>query len=322
MHNSMRIVFMGTPDFAVESLKSIHSSKHHVAGVVTVPDKPAGRGHQVESSPVKKYAEQAGIAPILQPQNLKDPVFLQQLSALKPDLILVVAFRMLPEAVWMLPPRGTVNLHASLLPNYRGAAPINWAIINGEKKTGITTFFIEKEIDTGNIIFQEETVISNDMNAGELHDILMVKGAGMVVKTIDAIAEKRYEAIAQQKILTNKKLQPAPKIFKEDCKINWQLGAEQIHNLIRGLSPYPTAWTELFYGDQVIPVKIFRSSVVKTSHTHPAGTLVTDNKNQLSIAVKDGFVEIGNLQQAGKKRMDTGEFLRGFQGLGNYKLLI
>jgi methionyl-tRNA formyltransferase len=322
MPDSLRIVFMGTPDFAVESLRVLHESSHRVAGVVTAPDKPSGRGKQIESSPVKKYAEQEGISPVLQPANLKEIDFLKQISDLNPDLIVVVAFRMLPEAVWSLPPKGTINLHASLLPDYRGAAPINWVIINGENETGITTFFIEKEIDTGKILFQENTAISPDMNAGDLHDILMQKGAQLILKTVAAIAANKYEAIEQKKISIKNELHPAPKIFKENCKINWHQHAEQIHNFIRGLSPYPAAWTELKTPDQIIILKIFRSSFVKANHSHNKGSLITDNKSEISIAVNDGYVMIEVLQQAGKKRMDSNEFLRGFQNLSNCKVLV
>jgi methionyl-tRNA formyltransferase len=313
MSSSLRIVFMGTPDFAVESLKALHESRHSVAGVVTAPDKPAGRGKLVESSPVKKYAEQAGLNPILQPSNLKDPQFLEQLASLKADIQLVVAFRMLPEIVWAMTPKGTLNLHASLLPDYRGAAPINWAIINGEKETGITTFFIEKEIDTGNIIFQEKVEITSDMDAGELHDILMRRGALLVIKTLNAIADNSFSVVSQEEKITDRRktLHPAPKIFKDDCRINWKIPAEQIYNFIRGLSPYPAAWTEIRSNDNVI-----------ADHSHVTGDIFSDKKTYLKIAVSKGFISIESLQQAGKKRMEIKEFLRGFQSLDNYRLLV
>lgn len=321
MPDKLRIIFMGTPDFAVESLKLLSETRHTIVGVITAPDKPSGRGKQVESSAVKKFAERAGLKPILQPESLKAPDFLEKLSALKADLQVVVAFRMLPEAVWAMPTKGTVNLHASLLPDYRGAAPINWAIINGEKETGITTFLIEKEIDTGNILFQEKVEITDIMNAEELHDILMVDGARLLVKTVDAIAAGKIQAVPQQAFANDKALHPAPKIFKEDCRVNWNQMADSVHNFIRGLSPYPAAWTELTNDEKTISLKIFRTKVEKCDHAFPVEKLISDSKSFLKIAVIDGLISLETLQIAGKKRMEIDEFLRGFQSPENYRLL-
>lgn len=322
MPDKLRIIFMGTPDFAVESLKILVNSGHNVVGVVTAPDKPAGRGNKIVPSAVKVFAQQAGIENILQPVNLKSPEFHNELQVLRSDIIVVVAFRMLPEVVWAMPPQGTINLHASLLPDYRGAAPINWAIINGETKTGVTTFFIEKEIDTGKILFADEVPIGNETSAGELHDLLMIKGANLLLRTVNSIAEGNYKAIAQNKIETKKELHPAPKIFKEDCRINWSAKGSKIHNLIRGLSPYPAAWTEFTCGDEIIPMKIFESRFTEVQHNQAVGNLVTDLKTHLKIAVSDGIVEILSIQQPGKRRLDIIEFLRGFQEIQKYKLFI
>jgi methionyl-tRNA formyltransferase len=322
MPDNLRIVFMGTPEFAVESLKAILSSGHSVVGVVTAPDKPSGRGKLLESSPVKKFAETKHIEPVLQPASLKDSSFIEQLASLKADLQIVVAFRMLPEVVWSMPPIGTINLHASLLPDYRGAAPINRAIINGEKITGISTFFIERDIDTGNIIFQESVPITPEMNAGELHDILMIKGAGLVVKTIDAVAGGNHSVLAQSEIKPSQPLHLAPKIFKEDCRIDWNKKGFEVHNFIRGLSPYPTAWTILAGDNQDSSLKIFRASFEITQHLHKPGSLFSDGKNYLKVAVCDGLISIENLQLAGKKRLDVREFLRGFQSIETYRLLV
>lgn len=316
----LRIVFMGTPDFAVESLRRLTESGMNVVGVVTAPDKPSGRGKKIQSSPVKDFAREAGIKNILQPTNLKSSEFLEELKALEADLQVVVAFRMLPEVVWDMPPQGTINLHASLLPNYRGAAPINWAIINGEKKTGVTTFFIEKEIDTGKIIFNKKVEIGPDTTAGELHDTLMIAGANLLIKTVDAIARKENPSLPQSNINHGSELKPAPKIFKEDCKIKWTRDARIIHNFIRGLSPYPTAWTELLYGDNQIPVKIFKANYSIEIHNFPIGNIVIVEGNHLKVAVHDGFINILELQQAGKKRLAIEEFLRGFQGSDNFRI--
>jgi methionyl-tRNA formyltransferase len=321
MSDQLRIVFMGTPEFAVESLKILNDSEHKVVGVVTAPDKPSGRGNKVIPSAVKSFAQEVGILKILQPVNLKSNEFLNELRTLNADLQVVVAFRMLPEAVWTMPPERTINLHASLLPDYRGAAPINWAIINGEKRTGVTTFFIEKEIDTGKILFTDEVPIDKDTTAGELHDILMIKGASLLLKTVNSIADKTYNAIAQEKIEIRKELHPAPKIFKDDCRIDWNERGLKIHNLIRGLSPYPTAWTEFFNGNEIISMKIFESNFVEIKHNMEVGELITDLKSHLKVAVSDGIIEIMSIQQSGKRRLNIIEFLRGFQEIQKYKLL-
>ncbi len=316
MSEQLRIIFMGTPDFAVESLKALIGNGQQIAAVITAPDKPAGRGKQITSPSVKEYARQAGIDIVLQPPNLKDPVFIEELKSIQADLQVVVAFRMLPEAVWSIPPKGTVNLHASLLPDYRGAAPINWVLINGETETGVTTFFIEKDIDTGKIIYQDKVEITPEMNAGELHDILMTRGAQLLVKTVNAIAENDYPAVPQ-----GAALHPAPKISKEDCRINWNQEAEHIYNFIRGLSPYPAAWTEMTDRNTAVFLKIYESRQEKINHSHEAGTLLSDESDYLKIAVPGGFISILNLQMAGKKRMNIKEFLRGFKNITSYKLL-
>jgi methionyl-tRNA formyltransferase len=309
----LRIVFMGTPEFAVESLKTLVENNYNVVGVITSPDKPAGRGYKIQQSPVKKYALEHDLL-LLQPEKLKNEAFLNELRKLKADLQIVVAFRMLPEVVWSMPPKGTFNLHASLLPQYRGAAPINWAIINGEKETGVTTFFLSNEIDTGKIIFQEKVPIEKNDNAQTLHDKLMKKGAALVLKTVDAILKDTVEAIPQNEYLINQtEIKPAPKIFRETCKINWDQPAENIYNFIRGLSPSPTAWTELeIDAKDTLNLKIFESSVKNKTHDLLPGTIVTDNKTYLAVAAKDGFLEISDIQAAGKKRMKIRDFLNGF----------
>lgn len=312
---------MGTPDFAVESLKALIDSGQQVVGVITAPDKPAGRGKQLQSPPVKRFAESAGIESIVQPVNLKAPEFVEELKALKADIHLVVAFRMLPEVVWSMPPKGTVNLHASLLPDYRGAAPINWAVINGENETGVSTFFIEKEIDTGKIIFREKVSIGEDTTAGELHDELMEKGAELLVKTAKAIAAGEYSSISQQELIEKSNMNPAPKIFKEDCRINWKDEGRKIHNFIRGLSPYPAAWTEISDGDTILSLKIFKSKYESEEHQHKAGTIVTGNSQFLKVAIADGFIHITRLQLAGKKQLGIEEFLRGFKGIEAFSFI-
>ncbi len=321
MPEPLQIVFMGTPDFAVGSLKALIDSGQQIAAVVTAPDKPAGRGKQLQSSPVKKYALEAGINPILQPTNLKSPEFIKELKSLKPDIFLVVAFRMLPEIVWAIPPKGTINLHASLLPDYRGAAPINWAIINGEKETGVTTFFIEKAIDTGKIIFQQKVPIHPDTYAGELHDVLMTKGARLLVKTVEAVASDNVSAIPQSEYSVNIQIHPAPKIFKEDCRINWNDGGKKIHDFIRGLNPYPTAWTEITNDEVTFLLKICKSFFEIRNHDIRSGSILTDGRQYLKIAVRDGFIDIQRLQLAGKKQLGIEEFLRGFKEITNYHLI-
>jgi len=310
----LRIVFMGTPEFAVESLRVLVEDNYNVVGVVTMPDKPAGRGHKLQYSAVKKYALEHNLS-LLQPEKLKDDSFLEELGNLKADLQIVVAFRMLPEVVWNMPSKGTFNLHASLLPQYRGAAPINWAIINGEKETGATTFFLTHEIDTGKIILQEKVTINNSDNAGTIHDKLMNTGAGLVKKTVDLIIEDKVEATAQNQLYNDESsLKTAPKIFKETCRIDWNTNAETIFNFIRGLSPYPAAWTELHNGDEMIqPVKIYSATILTVQHGKPSGYIDTDNKNYIRVACPEGFIEIGQIQLPGKKSMTTEELLRGYK---------
>lgn len=301
----MRIIFMGTPDFAVPSLKTLYENGYEIAGVVTAIDKPAGRGLKVKTPPVKDFAVKHKL-PVYQPKNLKDPDFAEQLRALKPDLQVVVAFRMLPEVVWQIPAKGTFNLHASLLPDYRGAAPINWAIINGEKKTGLTTFFIDKKIDTGNIIFRTPEPIYEDDNAGSLHDRLMHKGAGLVLDSVKAIESGHYETYEQDMTGNYKQ---APKIRKEDCCINWRQSQEQVYNFIRGLSPFPAAYTFL----NGRHCKITKAGKVPAEKAFSAGSegFVTDEKTYLHVAVTDGAIAVEELQLEGKKKMHIGEFLRG-----------
>lgn len=310
----LRIVYMGTPDFAVAPLKVLLENGYNVVGVITMPDKPAGRGYQLQQSPVKKYALEKGLD-ILQPVKLKDETFIEQLRNLKADLQIVVAFRMLPEIVWNMPPLGTFNLHASLLPQYRGAAPINRAIMNGEKRTGVTTFFLSHEIDTGKIIFREGTVIGEKENAGDIHDRLMQIGADLVAKTVDAILHDNYETTEQKEYVTETEtLNEAPKIFKEDCHIDWKNKRKKVYNLIRGLSPYPGAWSEIETPDKKrYNVKIYASEC-KTGYMNVnEGTIVSDGKHFMDVVVSDGFISITSLQIAGKKRMDIQDFLRGFK---------
>jgi methionyl-tRNA formyltransferase len=309
----VKIVFMGTPEFAVACLDALHQSTHTVVAVVTAPDKPTGRGLQMNMSAVKKYALEHDL-PVLQPEKLKNPVFLEELKSFGADMQVVVAFRMLPELVWAMPARGTINLHASLLPNYRGAAPINWAIINGETESGVSTFFIEKEIDTGNIIFTEKLSIGLHENAGELHDRMMHAGAQLIVKTVDAVQANDYPNIPQD---FSKTLNAAPKIFKETCQIDFNKTAKEIHDFIRGLSPYPSAWTSLL-GKQL---KIFKAEpFLDISQFENLKEILdqdkayfTDHKNVLIIKTQDAFLNILQLQLEGKKRMETAEFLRGYK---------
>lgn len=305
---------MGTPDFAVPSLDILVQHGYTIAGVVTAPDKPAGRGQQLQYSAVKKYALEKELK-ILQPEKLKNENFLAELRALDADLFIVVAFRMLPEVVWQMPEYGTFNLHASLLPQYRGAAPINHAIINDEKESGVTTFFLQQEIDTGNIIFQEKTVIEEEDNAGTLHDKLSRLGAQVVLKTVKSIEEGKVISTSQASIIHSSLsiLKTAPKIFKEDCRINWDKKAGEVHNLIRGLSPYPGAFTEL-NGKML---KIYRSKISsQLSGKEPKnalnGELSTDHKTYLRFRCQDGWLDILDLQLEGKKRMDIQSFLRGY----------
>lgn len=302
------IIFMGTPEFAVTSLKTLLDKGYNVKAVVTTPDKPAGRGKNIQFSDVKKFALEHNL-PILQPEKLKSPEFLAQLKDINADLFVVVAFRMLPKEVWAMPKRGTINLHAALLPDYRGAAPINHAIINGETETGITTFYIDEQIDTGKIIMQERCAIEPEDNIGTLYDKLMFIGAEAVCKTVDIIASGNVNAIEQDSIRTEG-LHPAPKITKEFCQINWNNKSIDIHNLIRGLSPYPAAWC---YLKDDITAKIFTSAYSVEKHNLEAGTFVSDNKSFLKVATQDGFVSILELQMQGKKRMAIKDFLNGFK---------
>lgn len=311
----IRIVFMGTPDFAVESLKALVDHGYNVVGVITAPDKPAGRGRQLSESAVKKFAVERNLK-VLQPEKLKNPEFIAELESLKADLQIVVAFRMLPEIVWNMPPMGTFNLHASLLPQYRGAAPLNWAVINGETETGVTTFLLSHEIDTGRIIFQEKVAIGANDTVGDLHDCMMAIGAKMVLKTVDALANDEVEPVDQERLIDHpEQMKPAPKIFKEDCRIDWTKDCETVRNLIRGLSPYPAAWTELEHRtkDELFTAKIF--GVTKEISELPAapGTIHSDGKKFLKIACADGWLSIGELQLSGKKLMKTDELLRGFR---------
>lgn len=301
---------MGTPEFAVASLDQLVSNGYHVVAVVTVPDKPAGRGQQLQQSEVKQYAVSKNL-PVLQPEKLKDPVFIEALRELKADLQIVVAFRMLPEIVWTMPPLGTFNLHGSLLPDYRGAAPINRAVMNGEKETGVTTFFLQHAIDTGNIIFREKTPIGPDETAGTVYDRLMHIGAALVIKTVDAIAAGDCPRQAQDTFIKEgQPLKEAPKIFREDCRIDWTRNAQAIHDHVRGLSPYPAAWTELHSSDgKTTLLKIYAVHPEPSSHGFAPGTLLPG----LKVACADGYVFIKELQVAGKKRMRAEELLRGFR---------
>lgn len=296
---------MGTPDFAVETLKVLHENGYPIVGVITSTDKWGGRNKKTRlESAVKKYAMEQDL-PLLQPPNLKDPEFIGKLQALKPDLQIVVAFRMLPKIVWSLPRLGTVNLHASLLPKYRGAAPINWAIINGEKTTGVTTFFIREDIDTGDILFQEEVEITETDNAGSLHDKLMLSGAALMLKTVNAIAAD--QALPQPQSDAEATL--APKIFRETCVIDFNKNTREVYNFIRGLSPYPGAWT-IFLGKEM---KIFSASPEPAKHQYPAGTFLTDSKKYFRITTADGWVQVQSVQLQGKKKMEIGEFLNGLR---------
>jgi len=301
----MKIVFMGTPDFAVASLNALVEAGFEVVGVVTAADKPAGRGQKLQESAVKQYAVAKGLK-VLQPLKLKDPEFIDELKALQADLQVVVAFRMLPEMVWDMPAKGTINLHASLLPQYRGAAPINHAIINGEKESGVTTFFLKHEIDTGDVIFSESVTIADDDTAGDLHDKLMNVGAGLLVKTVQAIAEGNYTEQPQPQ---SEELKHAPKIFKEHCLIDWNQSARSIYNLIRGLSPYPTAFTKL----NEKTLKVFKAELEEKETGLAPGAFLSDGKTYLKFVAKDGFIKFTDLQYEGKKRMQVDEFLRGMR---------
>ena len=316
----LRIVYMGTPDFAVESLRALVEGGYNVVGVVTMPDKPMGRhGSVLQPSPVKKYALEKGLT-VLQPEKLKDETFLDELRALKADLQIVVAFRMLPEVVWNMPPMGTFNLHASLLPQYRGAAPINWAVINGETETGITTFFLKHEIDTGKIIQQVRVPIHETDNVENVHDRLMLLGGQLVTETVDNILAGTIQPIDQSELVgADVELKPAPKIFHETCQINWNQPMKKVYDFIRGLSPYPAAWSEFEDAKgKKQSVKIFSTSMVERVFTASElmpkpGEMLTDGKTYLHVMCQNGLLSINELQMAGKKRMPIADFLRGFE---------
>ncbi|NVJ88811.1 MAG: methionyl-tRNA formyltransferase [Flavobacteriaceae bacterium] len=311
----LRIVFMGTPDFAVTILDYLLENKYNVVGVITAPDKPAGRGRKLNQSAVKKYAITKGL-PILQPTNLKDKSFNEELKSLKPDLQIVVAFRMLPKIVWQLPKYGTFNLHASLLPEYRGAAPIHWAIVNGEIKTGVTTFFIDDKIDTGEIILQEETEISSNETVGTLHDRLMYLGAELVAKTVDLIETKKIKTTPQP-VLEEKS---APKLNSENTKINWSDSLDNIYNKIRGLNPFPAAWTFIESANEKVKAQIYAVEKEKENHNYSLGKILT-SKKELKIAVKEGFINVKEIKLSGKRKMDIKSLLNGFSFSEDSKVL-
>ena len=312
----LKIVFFGTPDFAVESLSRLVDGGYNVAAVVTMPDKPAGRGRQLQESDVKRYAVEHGL-PVLQPVSLKDEAFIEELRSFGAQLFIVIAFRMLPEAVWQMPPLGTFNLHASLLPRYRGAAPINWAVMNGDTETGVTTFFLKHEIDTGDVIQQRSCPIGRNENVEDIHDRLMVMGADMVLETVDAIINGTVKPIPQDQMLTTgQQPTPAPKIFKDTCRIDWTRPAEELYNHIRGLSPYPAAWTVLKdeNGNEVTTIKVYKTGEPEpfTGNERPVPGAILADRKTLRVACADGWLQVLSLQQSGKKRMDTDAFLRGF----------
>ncbi|MCK5462821.1 MAG: methionyl-tRNA formyltransferase [Bacteroidales bacterium] len=322
MIRELRILFMGTPEFAVAGLDALIRDEQHVIAVVTSMDKPAGRGRKIRTSPIKDYALSQNI-PVLQPDKLKSPSFLAELQDLQPDLLVVVAFRMLPEQVWKLPPMGTINLHASLLPQYRGAAPINRVLMNGETETGLTTFFIEKEIDTGKIILQEAVPVDPDEDAGSLHDKMMNTGAALLVRTVRAIAHGNPPLIDQTALIREQdELKTAPKIFTEDCRVDWDQETEVVYNLIRGLAPYPAAWTILKNqaGEEKI-LKIFAAEREILPVNEKPGTLLTDDENALEIACRNGIIRLTRIQLEGKKKMDTPEFLRGLKDVSGLQII-
>ena len=318
--SELKIVYMGTPDFAVEPLRCLVEGGYNVVGVITMPDKPAGRGHKIQYSPVKQYALEHNL-PLLQPEKLKDEAFIEALRAWKADLQIVVAFRMLPEVVWAMPSLGTFNLHASLLPQYRGAAPINWAVINGDTETGITTFFLKHEIDTGEVIQQVRIPIADTDDVGIVHDKLMVLGGKLVVETVDAILAGTVHSVPQETLITEE-LRPAPKIFKDTCRIRWDQPLKRVYDFVRGLSPYPAAWTELRKPDgSVETLKIFQTAKIDQTHQLPTGTIRTDSKTYLRVAVLGGFIDVLSLQLPGKKRLPVAELLRGYHITEEYKMI-
>lgn len=312
----LRIIFMGTPEFAVHILDGLIQQNYNVVGVITAPDRPAGRGQKVKQSAVKIYAQNHQLN-VLQPENLKHPNFIKTLKALNPDLQVVVAFRMLPQAVWQLPKYGTFNLHASLLPQYRGAAPINWAIINGEKETGVSTFFIDEKIDTGAVIFQKSVPISDEDTAGTLHDKLMNEGKLLTLKTAEAICDNTKKTTQQPKSI---ELKTAHKLNKENCKIDWQKNGEDIRNLVRGLNPYPGAWAELKNGTKNFNVKIYKVQFEKSNHKKPIGTLIVE-KSSIYVCINDGYINVIDFKFPGKKQMDVKSFLNGFSFESDAKMI-
>ena len=315
----LRIVFMGTPEFAVASLKRLVEEGYNIVAVVTTPDKPAGRGQRMHESDVKVAARELGL-PILQPEKLRAPEFVQAMEELRPDLGIVIAFRMLPEVIWAMPRYGTFNLHASLLPQYRGAAPINWAIINGEKETGITTFLLNHEIDKGAIIGQRKMPILAEDNIGTMYDKLMTEGCDLVVETVEKIATQDFTPIEQMHI-DEATLKPAPKIFKEDCKIDWSWEGERIVNFVRGLSPYPAAWTPMYLnGEEKGSAKIFEVRFSPDKGNGNVGEIISDGKEQIAVVCSDGLIEICSMQMAGKKRMSNKDLLLGFRNIEDYTM--
>lgn len=312
----LKIVFMGTPDFAVHTLRAIVEAGYNVVGVITAPDKPAGRGRKLQESAVKKYALEQDLK-ILQPTNLKSEEFLKELRSLEANLQVVVAFRMLPKAVWKMPEYGTFNLHASLLPQYRGAAPINWAVINGETETGVSTFFIDEKIDTGEMILQEKVKIAPGESAGSLHDRLMSVGAQLVVKTLEKIQAGAVNTISQKEA---NDLKPAYKLSRENTKINWEQPLQTIYNLIRGLSPYPAAWTTLHNGNDEMMLKIYDSEPEFTDHQLPAGKIMEESKT-VKVAVKNGFLVLKEIQLPGKRKMAVKDLLNGYKFYPNAKVV-
>ncbi|WP_341215382.1 methionyl-tRNA formyltransferase [uncultured Wocania sp.] len=312
----LRIVFMGTPDFAVATLKALVENNYNIVGVITAPDKPAGRGRKLNESAVKQYAKSVGLN-ILQPTNLKNEDFIDALKTLKANLQIVVAFRMLPKVVWQMPEYGTFNLHASLLPNYRGAAPINWAIINGETETGVSTFFIDEKIDTGEMILQEEIDIDEDENAGSLHDKLMSIGSGLVLNTVALIEKGNVKTVPQ---VDSSHIKTAHKLNKDNCKINWNNSMDNIYNLIRGLSPYPAAWCTLINGEDELDIKIYAAEKEIMTHTLKTGTIIS-NKKELKVAVTNGYIIIQEIKLPGKRAMDVKSLLNGYAFHANAKML-
>ena len=316
MKRDLRIVFMGTPEFAVSTLDAILSSVFNVVGVITAPDKPAGRGRQLNQSAVKSYALSKGLT-VLQPTNLKNENFIAQLEALNANLQVVVAFRMLPKVVWQMPKYGTFNLHASLLPNYRGAAPINWAIINGETKTGVSTFFIDEKIDTGEMIMQKEVEISKSETAGELHDKLMHIGSALVVDTLNLIQNDNVETTPQKNY---PEIKTAYKLDKDNCFIDWNRSVKNIYNQVRGLNPYPSAWCLLKNGDDELNVKIYNVHAIECDHEYSIGTIIT-NKQEVKVAAKNGMILLNEIKLPGKRKMDVKSLLNGFEFHSDAKML-